>query len=411
MILSQFVNRFLIKAANKHGTPLYVYYKPKLAKQVRVLKKSISVRHKVFYAVKANSNLAVIKALKQFGVDGIDAVSPGEVLLALEAGFEPEQIMFTGNNITDKEMRFVAQKGLILNIDSLSRLEKFVSEYGLKSQRPKISVRISTDCGAGHHDHCITDGPYSKFGIHFSQINEIFRFLKEYKLNLSGVHNHIGSQILDPDKFLKAVKAVFEVARQFPNLEFVDIGGGLGIPYKPNIDSMNIAAFGKMISQEFSIFCHKYGWKPTLILEPGRYLVGEAGYLVIQVNTIKINTYGRRFIGTDAGFNDLIRPAMYGSYHHIVNLSNPQGKRQRVWVCGNLCESGDVFARARWIEEIREGDYLAICCTGAYGFSMASNYNTRLLPAEVMIDKNGRTELVRCRQTFNDLIRSQKGLY
>lgn len=388
------------KIAIKFGTPVFVYEEEKIRHQAHSLRQGINYEpKKIFYAVKANFNPHILEIFKQEGV-GIDAVSPGEIALALKVGFSSADILFTGNNITDEEMDFTVEKGVLLNIDSLSRLEKFGKKYPGK----QICVRINPDVGAGHHDHCITGGPKSKFGIWHSETDEIKRIAKVHNLEIIGIHQHIGSQILEPNMFLIAMEAILKVAPSFPDLQFIDFGGGFGVPYKPEEKPLNIAELGRRISECFSYFCNEYGKALTLVVEPGRYLIAEAGYLLTRVNTVKKNSNGRVFVGIDSGFNHLVRPAMYGSYHEMINISNPTGEKESVDIVGNLCESGDRFAEDREIEQIREDDLLLIKNAGAYGYAMSSNYNLRPKPAEILIKTGGELQTIRQRETLEDLI-------
>lgn len=382
----------------KFQSPLYIYEKEVILERFQKLHDSITVpQKKILYAIKANSNLEIAKIFKEKQC-GIDAVSPGEIALALKAGFNAKDILFTGNNMTDSEMEYAVEKGVLLNIGSLSRLEKF----GQKFPNREICIRINPDVEANIHKHVITAGPQSKFGINYNQTQATKEILEKYQLKLIGIHSHIGSGILESEKFLLAMRITLDVAKHFKNLEFIDFGGGLGIPYKPTEKALDLDNFGKEISGYFNEFCKEYGNALTLILEPGRFFVAESGFLLTEVNTIKYNK-NRKFAGTDSGFNHLIRPAMYSAYHPIYNASNLNGKKEILDICGNLCESGDLFARDREINEIREGDILAIAHAGAYGFSMASNYNTRPLPAEIMV-ADGKATIIRQRQTIEDII-------
>jgi len=388
------------RIARKFGTPVYVYKEKVIKRQVRSLSRSIEYEpREILYAVKANSNPHILKILREEGV-GIDAVSPGEITLALRTGFQPWDIFFTGNNITDEEMVFAAEKGVLLNIDSLSCLEKLGKKYPGR----KVCVRINPDVGAGHHDHCITGGPKSKFGIWYSEVKEINRIAKNYQLEIVGIHQHIGSQILEVEKFLIAMEVLLRVAPNFPNLRFIDFGGGLGVPYRPEENPLDIEELGRRMSEKFENFCRKYGRVLNLIIEPGRYLVAEAGYLLTRVNTVKRNPDGRVFVGVDSGFNHLIRPAMYGSYHPIFNISNLDGEKEKVDVVGNVCESGDKFAEGREVNRVREGDLILIGIVGAYGYSMSSDYNLRPRPAEVLVKANGSLQLIRERETIEKII-------
>ena len=388
------------RIAEEFVTPVYVYGERYIQRQLRLLAESITYQpKKILYAVKANFNPYILEIFKKAGV-GIDAVSPGEIALALKVGFSPKDILFTGNNITDEEMDFAVEKGVLLNIDSLSRLEKF----GKKYPGYEVCVRINPDVGAGHHDHCITGGPKSKFGIWYSEVEEIKRIAESHRLKIVGIHQHIGSQILEVEKFLIAMEVLLRVAPSFLDLEFIDFGGGLGVPYRPEENLLAVKELGQKMSEGFKDFCRKYGRELTLVIEPGRYLVAESAFLLTKVNTVKRNPDGRVFVGVDSGFNHLIRPAMYGSFHPITNISNLGRKKEKVDVVGNLCESGDKFAEDREIRQAREGDLILIGVAGAYGYSMSSNYNLRPRPAEVLVKPGGILQLIRERETIEEII-------
>lgn len=386
----------------KFGSPLYVYDAETIKQRFRQLKESISIikNHKILYACKANSNIEIIRILNQEGA-GVDVVSPGEAYSALLAGCESKDILFTGNNMSNWEFDYAVSQGVLLNVGDLSALERF----GQKYPGSNVCIRINPDVGGGHHEHVITGGPESKFGIYFTDTKKALEIAEKYNLKISGIHQHIGSNILEEKTFLKAVDVLLKSAKDFPDLEFIDFGGGLGIPYKPQDKSLNLKDLKKEIAEHFKTFCEEYGKDVEFWIEPGRFLVGESGYLLTTVNTIKYNP-GYKYIGTDSGFNHLVRPTMYGSYHEIVNASNPDGELEKVTVCGNVCESGDIFARDREIPKINEGDILAILNAGAYGYSMASNYNTRPLPAEVLVEGD-EVKLIRRRENFEELLRNQ----
>lgn len=386
----------------KFGSPLYVYDEQTIRTRYRELKKSISMikNHNILYACKANSNVEVIKILKEEGA-GMDVVAPGEVYTCLKAGCKNEDILFTGNNMTNEELDYAVREGVLLNIGDLSTLER----YGKKYPSSSVCVRINPDVGGGHHHHVITGGVESKFGIYFTDVPEILKIAEKYNLKIKGIHQHIGSNILDENTFLGAIDVLLKAAKDFPDLDFIDFGGGLGIPYKPNEKRLNLEELNKQVAQNFKNFCESYGKDVQFWIEPGRFLVGESGYLLTTVNTVKSNP-GYKYVGTDSGFNHLVRPTMYGSYHEIVNTTNPEGQVETVTVVGNICESGDIFARDRELPEVREGDVLAILNAGAYGYTMASNYNTRPLPAEVIVNGD-QVRLVRRRETFEELLRNQ----
>jgi len=402
-------NFFVSDLIKKFGSPLYIYDEETIRQKYRDLYKNIKYKPlRIYYACKANTNLSILKILKEEGAC-IDAVSPGEILAALSAGYKPEQILFTGNNLTDDEMRFAINEKVMINIDSLSQLRR----YGMINPGSRISVRINPDVGAGHHEHTITGGPDSKFGIYFDKVGEIKTIAQKHKLKIVGIHEHIGSGILDTNKFLLAMKVLLKTARKFENLEFIDFGGGIGVPYRKSQKAIDMSAFGKKVSELFEKFCKEHGKKLTMTIEPGRYLVCESGILACTVNTIK-TTPKHKFIGVDSGFNHLIRPMAYGSYHEIIAADNVNSaKKENALICGNLCESGDIFTRnEQGIEErslpvIEEGDVLAIMNAGAYGFSMSSNYNLRLKPMEILINGN-KARAIRNKDSYNDLLKGMK---
>lgn len=386
--------------ARDFGTPVYVYEEATILARLNALRQAIVYSPKqILFAMKANSNYHLLDILRHEGV-GIDAVSPGEMALALKIGFPRHKILFTGNNIADEEIVFAIEGGVLVNIDSLSLLERFGKRYPKRD----ICVRINPDVGAGHHDHCITGGPKSKFGIWHSQVPAILEIASRFGLKIAGLHQHIGSQILDPEIFMEAMEALLRVAPQFPELQFIDFGGGLGVPYRSEDEPLPIKTLGVKISQRFDEFCKSYGRALTLVLEPGRFLVAEAGNLLVRVTTVKRNPDGRVFVGVDGGFNDLDRPARYGAYHQIDNLSDHSPGVEVVDIVGHLCESGDKFAEQRAIGQSKEGDLLAIRTAGAYGFSMSSNYNLRPRPAEVLVCSSGEIMEIRKREDIQDII-------
>lgn len=388
--------------AGRFGTPLYVYDESVIRDRARRLLAAFPYPNtRLLYSAKANTNLAVLRALRQEGY-GIDAVSPGEILLALHAGFSSRDILYTGNNQTDEELRFALDNGIAVNVDSLSALTRF----GRLNPGGHVSVRINPAVGAGHHAHVITGGPDSKFGIWIDRREDIIKLAERYRLKIVGLHQHVGSGIRSAAVFCRAMSALLEVAVHFPDLEFLDLGGGLGVPYAPGQRRLNIARLGRTVSRRFAGFCRKYGRNLQLLLEPGRYLVAESGILLTRVNTVK-STPKHTFIGTDSGFNHLIRHPLYGAHHEIVNASRVRGRRKFVAVAGNICESGDLFTHGRSITALQEGDLVAVLNAGAYGYVMANQYNSRPRPAEVMV-KCGRARLIRRRETLSDLLRGQK---
>ncbi len=397
--------------AKDYGTPLYVMDENKIRENYRKIYRAFSKHYadfQIFYACKANTNLAIMRILEEEG-SGIDAVSPGEIYISLLAGFDANKVLYTGNNIKDEEMRFALDSGVRINVDSISqlqRLAKIPNTEGLK-----ISFRVNPLVGAGHHEHCITGGEMSKFGIKENEAVKAYKMAQDLGFEPVGIHAHIGSGILESEPFMLAVETLMDIAGEiYQNtdieFEFIDFGGGLGIPYHPDENELDLENFAWEITGLFKEKLDYYGLgKPTMCLEPGRYIVGNASYLLTKVNTLK-ESY-RKFAGVDAGFNTLLRPSMYGSYHHIIVANRAhEATVENIDIAGNVCESGDLFARDRLLPRLKEGDLLAIMNAGAYAFSMASQYNSRPRPAEILI-KKGDGEIIRERETFADLLNKQ----
>ncbi len=390
----------LTQIAERYSTPVYVYDKAVIVKKYRRLNAAIGFSpKKIYYASKANSNIAILKLFRDLGCS-VDVVSPGELFLALKAGFKPSQILFTGNNLTVSEMEYAVANNVLMTVDSLSQMET----YGKINPGSNVCVRINPNLGAGHHKHVITGGLQSKFGIYYTEINEIKRKAEKFDLKIIGVHMHIGSGILEYALLLKGISSLLEVAAHFAEVQFIDIGGGLGIPYRSKESPLNLEEFGRELTSLVRKWV-KVNKEITLVLEPGRFLVAESGVLLTRVTAVKRNPK-YTFVGVDTGFNHLMRPAVYDAYHEIQLINNDSRKMEIVTVCGNICESGDVFAKKRDLPQLREGDLLGIENVGAYGFSMASQYNARVLPAEVLVD-NKNIILIRKRGTFKDLLLNQ----
>jgi diaminopimelate decarboxylase len=389
------------------GSPLYVYNARIFRDRYKLLAGSFDYPGvNIYYACKSNTNINVMKIFRDLG-SRVDTVSPGEIFISLKAGFSPEDILFTPNNPSIVELKYAVDRNIMVTIGSIYLME----EYKKLGGRKDICVRINPDIGFGHHDHCITGGPKSKFGIYSDQLGEVKRLASKLSLYIKGIHAHIGSGILVADHFIKAMDAVLSSASMIEGLDFVDFGGGIGVPYKPGEKAFDIRSFGHRASQTMHKFSKDYSKDIKFYFEPGKYLTAEAGYLLVTVTNRK-DTPLYRFAGTDSGFNHLIRPILYSSYHHIINCSNPNGDPEDVVIAGNICESGDLFTigargpEKRSIPEVRIGDILAISNAGSYGFSMASNYNSRPRPAEVMVE-DGNASLIRKRETFEDLIYNQ----
>jgi len=391
----------LLDLAGKHGTPLYVYDGDIIERQYKKLTGAFkSVNLKVKYALKANSNQAILKLMKKLG-SGLDAVSIEEVQLGIMAGFAPAEILFTPNGVSVEELNQAVEIGVKINIDNISVLEHFGHDYGNKVP---CAIRLNPHIMAGGNTHIQTGHIDSKFGISIYQLRHVERIIKNYNIRINGLHIHTGSEILDSSVFLRVADLMFETAQTFPDLEFIDFGSGFKVAYKDGDAVTDIEELGKELSQRFADFCKTYGKDLELWFEPGKFLVSECGFLLVKVNVIK-QTLSTVFAGVDSGQNHLIRPMFYDAHHHIANLSNPDDKPRIYSVVGYICET-DTLGWDRKISEIREGDVLAICNAGAYGFSMSNNYNSRMRPAEVLMYK-GKAHLIRKRETLDDLLRNQ----
>jgi diaminopimelate decarboxylase len=349
--------------------------------------------------MKALSNIAILQLLREMG-SCLDAVSIQEVQLGLHAGYSPDQIFFTPNGVSLEEIEEVSALGVQINIDNLSILEQF----GTKHPSVPVCIRINPHVMAGGNANISVGHIDSKFGISVHQLPHLVRIVENTKMNIVGIHMHTGSDILDIEVFLYAAEILFDAARNFKNLEFLDFGSGFKVPYKKDDIETDIEELGKKLSKRFNAFCKEYGKDLTLIFEPGKFLVSEAGYFLAKVNVVK-QTTSTVFAGIDSGFNHLIRPMFYGSQHYIENISNPKGKERFYSVVGYICET-DTFANNRRISEINEGDILCFRNAGAYCFSMASNYNSRYKPAEVLW-LNGEGHLIRAHESFEDLLKNQ----
>lgn len=394
-------NNTLLSIAKTHGSPIYIYDAHKIEAQYKRLTSAFNkVKSlKINYAVKALSNISVLKLMKSFGA-GLDTVSIQEVKLGLEAGFNPSQIIFTPNGVSLQEIEAVAKLGVKINIDNLSILEQFGNKY----PETPVCIRINPHVMAGGNTNISVGHIDSKFGISIHQIPHILRIVENTGMTINGVHMHTGSDILDIDVFLYASEILFDTAKHFKDLEFLDFGSGFKVPYKEGDIETNIEEFGERLTKRFKAFCKDYGKELTLAFEPGKFLVSESGYFLVNVNAIK-QTTSTVFAQVDSGFNHLIRPMLYNSQHEIENISNPNGKERFYSVVGYICET-DTFATNRRISEITEGDTLAFKNAGAYCYSMASNYNSRYRPAEVLY-YNKEAHLIRKSETFEDIIKNQ----
>ncbi|MCR4435401.1 MAG: diaminopimelate decarboxylase [Clostridiales bacterium] len=391
----------------RFGSPLYVYNEAILRKRCREMAGLISYPNfKANYSIKANSNLEILKIARQEGLMA-DAMSPGEIHVLLAAGFRPEEIFYISNNVSEEEMRFAIDRGICVSIDSLSQLK----QYGRLNPGGKVAVRFNPGVGAGHHEKVVTAGKKTKFGINLDLVSEVKRILREYNLKLVGVNQHIGSLFMEGSAYVESVKSILSTAEQFESLEFVDLGGGFGIPYHKQEGQarLDLKELDQKLTPLITQWTQKYGKNVLIKIEPGRYIVAECGVLLGTVHAVKQN-YGITYVGTDLGFNVLARPVMYDSHHDIeVYKKDPSKKANEfmeVTVVGNICESGDIVARGRLLPAVEEGDILGIMDAGAYGYSMSSNYNNRLRPAEVLVREDGSVAVIRRRDTLEDLMRN-----
>lgn len=397
-----------LRLVEEYGSPLYVYNETILRSRCREMVGLVSYPYfKVNYSIKANSNLELLKIVRQEGL-AADAMSPGEIHVLLAAGFRPEEIFYVGNNVSEAEMMFALERGVLVSVDSLSQLEQF----GRINSGGKVAVRFNPGVGVGHHQKVVTGGKNTKFGIYPALVAEVKNIIAQYRLKLVGINQHIGSLFLEGNVYLEGVKSLLEIVRQFDGLEFVDIGGGFGIPYHKQIGQarLDLIKLGSALSELFHEWSGAYGRVIEFRIEPGRYIVAECGVVLGNVYAVKEN-YGITYVGTDLGMNVLIRPAMYDAYHDLEvyqrgQFNAVQEDIKRVTVVGNICESGDIIVGDRELPELREGDLVGVMDAGAYGYSMSSNYNNRLRPAEVLIREDGNPVLIRRRDTLEDLLRN-----
>lgn len=402
-MLSNFImqNSYLLELAKQFGTPLFVYDADKMTAQYkRLINAFDSLKLDVHYACKALNNQAVLQHFRSLGA-GLDTVSIQEVELGLRAGYLPEQIMYTPNGVSFEEIQEAVKLGVKVNIDNLVMLEKFGNEFG--SNYP-VCVRLNPHIVAGGNHKIQVGHIDSKFGISIHQMRHLTRIVEAYKIHVNGLHMHTGSDILDVGVFLRGTELLLEAAFHFKQLEYIDLGSGFKVAYRPNDVSTDIEELGTKLTEQFQAFCAEYGRQLQLAFEPGKFLVSESGLFLAKVNVIK-QTTATVFAGVDSGFNHFIRPMFYDSYHHISNISNPEGDERIYTVVGYICET-DTFAWDRKIAEVNENDILAFHNAGAYLYAMSSNYNSRLRPAEVLIVK-GQAHLISRRETLDDILKTQ----
>ncbi|HEX9061125.1 MAG TPA: diaminopimelate decarboxylase [Clostridia bacterium] len=402
-------NRTPSELIERHDGPLYVYNEEILRERCREMKRLLSYPNfKVNYSPKANSNLELLKIIKSEGLCA-DAMSPGEIHVLLAAGFSPNEIFYVGNNVSQSEMKYAADAGIMVSVDSVQQL----ADYGSINPGGRVSVRFNAGVGAGHHEKVVTAGKNTKFGITPEFIGEVKETAKRYDLKISGINQHIGSLFMDGKKYIAGVKPLLDIAGQFEDLDFIDLGGGFGIPYhkQDGEERLNLKMLGEELDTVLSKWALQYDKNVEFKIEPGRYISAECGVLLGTVHCVK-KSFGNTYIGTDIGFNVLMRPVLYDSYHDIEVYKKGDAKgsseQLNVTIVGNICESGDILAKGRFLPEIKKGDIIGVMDAGAYGYSMSSNYNNRLRPAEVLIEKGGDARLIRRRETFEDIIQTFK---
>jgi len=391
----------------QYGSPLYIYSEEIFRNRCREMATLVPYDNfKVTYSIKANSNLSLLKIAREEGLHA-DAMSPGEIFVLQKAGFNSNEIFYISNNVSIDEMAYAIDRDITISVDSLSQLETL----GKAHKGIKVCVRLNPGVGAGHHEKVVTAGKKTKFGINLDKIDQIKDIAKKYDLTISGINQHIGSLFMEGNSYIKSVQNVLEHAKMFQALEFVDFGGGFGIPYKKQEGQkrLELKQFGIELAKIFNEFSKEYGKKIMFRIEPGRYIVAESGILLGNVYTKKSN-YSNIYIGTDLGFNVLIRPAMYDSFHEFEIYRKGKlvsdNNNEKVTIVGNICETGDILAKERELPNILEGDTIGVMDAGAYGYSMCSNYNNRLRPAEVLIKMDGTTKVIRKRDTLEDLIKN-----
>jgi len=393
-----------VELVETYGSPLYVYSEKVLRERCRELKNIISYENfKVNYSAKANTNLHLLKIVKDEGLL-VDAMSPGEMEIEFKAGYSPEEILFISNNVSDEELKYAISKGVLVSVDSLSQLES----YGKLNNGGRVAVRINPGFGAGHHAKVITAGKNTKFGIEPSYIHELKHILEKYNLTLVGVNQHIGSLFMNGESYTNAAQVIFSFAEEFPELEFVDLGGGFGIPYRKEEgeERFDLQGLTTHLQKLVDEWVDRNQRKIMVKIEPGRYTVAECGVLLGAVHSVKSNA-DKTYVGTDLGFNVLMRRVLYNAHHDIEVYGTSAKTNAELLpqtIVGNICESGDILAKERNLPEVKKGDVLGVLDAGAYGMVMSSNYNCRLRPAEVLIMEDGTHKLIRRRDTFEDLL-------
>ena len=391
----------LLSVVKEFGSPIYVYDAEKIGQQIQTIKSSFpGVKLKIKFACKALTNISILKFIRSKGAE-LDTVSIQEVQLGLRAGFKPEEILFTPNCVSFKEIKEAIKLGVMINIDNISILEQFGHEF---HNTVPVCIRLNPHIMAGGNKKISTGHVDSKFGISIFQIRHLQRVIASNNLNVIGLHMHSGSDILDAEVFLRGAEVLFDAAKDFPDLQFIDFGSGFKVAYREGDVTTDLNDLGQKLSKAFKAFCKEYGRNLEIWFEPGKYIVSEAGYLLVKTNVIK-TTPATVFVGVDSGLNHLIRPMMYDAYHDMVNISNINGTKRIYTIVGYICET-DTFGLDRKLSEVHEGNIIAIKNAGAYGYMMSSNYNSRFRPAEILII-DGKAKLIRKQETMEDLYKNQ----
>ncbi|MDO5154943.1 MAG: diaminopimelate decarboxylase [Eubacteriales bacterium] len=386
-----------------YGSPLYVYNEEILRRHCNELKTFCPYENFVIdYSMKANFNPSILKIAREEGLE-VDAMSVGEMKIAEMAGYTPDEIFFVCNNVGAEEMQYAIDRGIRISVDSLSQLELF----GKLSPNSKIAIRVNPGVGAGHHEKVVTAGKATKFGITMDSLDEIYAICEKYNLTIAGINQHIGSLFLEGDKYLSSIESLFTFCKNFKDLDFIDFGGGFGIPYQKGVARLDLKDLGQKMNDAFEKFCAEYGRKIQFRVEPGRYVAAESSCILGTVHAVK-NNYEKTYVGTDVGFNVLVRPIMYDSFHEIELYKDGKLVEETngnvATIVGNICESGDILGKDRPFPVAEEGDIVCVRDAGAYGHVMSSNYNGRLRPAEVMITTNGEAKIIRKRDTYEQLM-------
>jgi diaminopimelate decarboxylase len=414
-------NVSLQSLAEKHGTPLYVYSKGTITDHFQRLDAALGeLNHLICYAVKANSNLSVLATIARLG-GGFDIVSAGELFRVIKAGGDAGKCTFAGVGKTRDEIAYALNQGIYcFNAESEAELE-FINEVaGSLGKKAPVAVRVNPNVDAKTHAKITTGKSENKFGIDFDRIQAVYARIAAGMPNLviKGLQMHIGSQLTSVDPFVEAVKKVAPLVAEMKakySLEFFSIGGGIGINYRQSLDSGDASWWEKNSAEQHPLTIQKYAesvvplLKPLglrILCEPGRFMVGNAGALITQVLYEKRGA-AKTFKIVDAGMNDLIRPTLYEGWHQIVPLKETPGAAELADIVGPICETGDYLAQNREVAPVKAGDYIAAMSAGAYGFSMASNYNTRPMPAEILVDGD-QAHVVRERQTLEDVLKGEK---